>query len=211
MNKQPLASVKSDLTKDEARNIYYNMYWKESGADKYTDPRDAMALFDMAVNSGPAEAKRIFKQSNENFYEMIDNRRKYYDDIVKHNPRQMEFCEGWENRLKDLENNANKMINEGFYTPSYYNEITPFDKGYKGNLQPVGDILDREAKRNKYQYNRNKAIEKDYIKNISMDNFSPDYKSKHGYNLAQNGQPYFKRSVDDMAPWEIDELLNRYI
>lgn len=187
------------------------MYWKESGADKYTDPRDAMALFDMAVNSGPAEAKRVFKQSNENFYEMIDNRRKYYDDNVKHNPRQMEFREGWENRLKDLENNANKMINEGFYTPSYYNEITPFDKGYKGNLQPVGDIPDREAKRNKYQYNRNKAIEKGYIKNISMDNFSPDYKSKHGYNLAQNGQPYFKRSVDDMAPWEIDELLNRYI
>ncbi len=44
-----------------------------------------------------------------------------------------------------------------------------------------------------------------------MDNFTPDYKSKHDYNLAQNGEPYFKRSIDDMAPWEIDELLNRYI
>ena len=40
MNNLPLASVKNGLTKEEAKNIYYNMYWKESGADKYTDPRD---------------------------------------------------------------------------------------------------------------------------------------------------------------------------
>lgn len=59
MNNLPPGSVKTDLTKDEARNIYYNMYWKESGADKYTDPRDAMALFDMAVTSSPYEAKHI--------------------------------------------------------------------------------------------------------------------------------------------------------
>ena len=95
---------------------------------------------------------------------MLDNRQKYFDDIVKRSPDQMVFYDGWKNRLKNLENNANKMINEGFYTPPYYNEITPFDKGYKGNLQPVGDIPDRDAKRNKYQYNRNKAIEKGYIK-----------------------------------------------
>ncbi len=164
MNNLPLGSVKTDLTREEARNIYYNMYWKESGADKYADPRDAMALFDMAVISNPYEAKRVFKQSNENFYTMLDNRQKYFDDIVKRSPDQMVFYDGWKNRLKNLENNANKMINEGFYTPPYYNEITPFDKGYKGNLQPVGDIPDRDAKRNKYQYNRNKAIEKGYIK-----------------------------------------------
>lgn len=211
MNNLPLASVKNGLTKEEAKNIYYNMYWKESGADKYTDPRDAMALFDMAVTSGPTEAKRVFKQSNENFYEMLDNRQKYFDDIVKHNPSQRKWHEGWTNRLKTLENNANKMIQDGFYTPPYYNEITPFDEGYKGNLKPVGDIPDREAKKNKYQYNRNKAIERGHIKNLSMDNFSPDYKSQNGYNIARNGEPYFKRSLKDLAPWELDELLQRYI
>ena len=215
MNNQPLGSVKTDLTKEEARNIYYNMFWKESGADKYTDPRDAMALFDMAVNSGPAEAKRIFKESNENFYTMLDNRRKYFDDIVRQHigttKDQSENIEGWYNRLTKLENNANKMIQDGFYTPPYYNEITPFDEGYKGNLKPVGDIPDREAKRNKYQYNRNKAIERGHIKNLSIDNFSPDYKSQNGYNIARNGEPYFKRSLEDLAPWELDELLQRYI
>ena len=211
MNNLPLASVKNGLTKKEARNIYYNMYWKESGADKYTDPRDAMAVFDMAVTSSPAETKRVFKQSNENFYEMLHNRQKYFDDIVKQNPSQMKWHEGWTNRLKNLENYANKMIQDGFYTPPYYNEITPFDEGYKGNLKPVGDIPDREAKRNKYQYNRNKAIERGHIKNLSMDNFSPDYKSQNGYNIARNGEPYFKRSLEDLAPWELDELLQRYI
>ena len=63
------------------------MFWKKSGADKYTDPRDAMALFDMAVHSGPAEAKRIFKESNENFYTIeIYNNFCYYIDI---------FCYKW--------------------------------------------------------------------------------------------------------------------
>lgn len=95
---------------------------------------------------------------------MLDNRQKYFDDIVKRDSSQMKWHEGWTNRLKNLENNANKMIQEGFYTPPYYNEITPFDKGYKGNLQPIGDIPDRDAKRNKYQYNRNKAIERGILK-----------------------------------------------
>lgn len=166
-NNLPFASVKTDLTKKEARDIYYNMYWKEVGADKFEDPRDAMILFDMAVNSGPQEAKRIFQESNENFYEMLDNRKKYYDNIIKNNPSQEKFKVGWYNRLNLLETNANKMIESGFYQPAYYNEKTPFDDGYKGNLNSVGNIENKEFKRNKYQYNRNKAIQNGYIKPIS--------------------------------------------
>lgn len=208
MNKLPRSDVKTNLTKEEARNIYYNMYWKESGADKYADPRDAMILFDMAVNSGPQNAKRLFNKSGENFYAMLDNRKQYYDDIIKYDISQMEFKEGWDNRLKMLENNANKMINEGFFVPSYYKELTPFDKGYKGNLTPVDEIPDRDAKRNKYQYNRNKAIEKGFIKKTEYR--SPDIERKNdGYELAQVGEPYFKRTIDDLAPWERDDLFKR--
>ena len=65
-NNLPTQDVKSGLTKEEAKQIYYNMYWKESGADKYKDPRDAMILFDMAVNSGPQTAINKFKESDEN-------------------------------------------------------------------------------------------------------------------------------------------------
>ncbi len=210
-NNLPLGSVKTDLTTDEAKDIYYDMYWKESGADTYADPRDAMILFDMAVNSGPATAKKMFNKSGNNFYTMLDNRRKYYDDIVKHDASQAVFKDGWNNRLNNLENNANKMISDGFYRPSYYDELTPFDKGYNGNLNPVEEIPNRDFKRNKYQYNRNKAKEAGYIKNITTDNLSSDMKSQTGYNLAQNNEPYFKRSLNDLAPWEIDEFLKRLI
>lgn len=164
LNNQPKGSVEKDLNKKEARDIYYNMFWKESGADKYDDPREAMVLFDMAVNSGPQEAKRIFSKSGENFYNMLDERKKYYDNIIERLPEQGKYREGWYNRLNTLENNANKMIEKGFYQPPYYKEKTPFDDGYDGNLKPVGNINNKEAIRNKYQYNRNKAIEKGYIK-----------------------------------------------
>lgn len=58
------------------------------------------------------------------------------------------------------------MIETGFYQPIYYNEKTPFDDEYNGNLNSVGNIENREFKRNKYQYNRNKAIQNGYIKPI---------------------------------------------
>ena len=214
MNNLPFASVKNGLTKDEARKIYYNMYWKEVGADKYQDPRDAMILFDTAVNSGPYEAKRLFKRSNENFYEMLNNRKRYYESLMIQ-PERRKFLDGWYRRLNLIENGANQMINEGFYRPSYYNELTPFDDGYKGNLEPVGNIPNKEAKRNKYQYNRNWAIERGYIKPITEKNnfrlVGDAAKSKPGYNLAEPGEPYFKRSFEDMAPWEIDRMLERFI
>lgn len=211
MNNLPIATVENDLTPEEAKDIYYNMYWKESGADKYADPRDAMGLFDMAVISSPVEAIRMFNKSDNNFYTMLDNRKKYFDNIIKRDSKQVVFKDGWDERLKRLEINANKMIQEGFYKPSYYDELTPFDEGYNGNLNPVGDIPNRDAKRNKYQYNRNKAKEKGYIKDIAYDNFDTDYKSKNGYHLAQNGDPYFKRSLNDLAPWEVDDLIKKLI
>lgn len=156
-NRLPSGSVKTDLTKQEAREIYYNMFWKESGAHKYTDPRDAMILFDMAVNSGPSEAIRVFKNSNENFYKMLENRKKYYENIIFNQPSQGVFKEGWDNRLKFLENSANKMVESGFYIPPYYNEITPFDEGYEGPLTSRTNADNKMALRNKYQYNLNKA------------------------------------------------------
>lgn len=92
-------------------------------------------------------------------------------------------------KKNNLEKNANKMISDGFYRPSYYDELTPFDKGYNGNLNPVEEIPNRDAKGNK----------------------SSETKLKNGYNLAQNNEPYFKRSLEDLAPWEIDKFLKRLI
>ena len=118
MNNLPLGSVKTDLTQKEVKDIYYNMYWKESGADKCKNLKDAMILFDTAVNSGPQQAKRIFKESNENFDEMLKNRKQYYDDILSRDPSQEKFREGWYNRLKTLEKNAKIIDNNNFNSMS---------------------------------------------------------------------------------------------
>ena len=205
LNNRPKASVKTDLTKAEARDLYYNMYWKESGADKLKDPREAMVLFDTAVNSSPEVAKKMFQKSNGNFYSMLDNRKKYYDDIISKNAKQLEFKDGWYSRLKTLENNANQMIKDGIFRPSYYKDVTPFDEGYKGNLNPVGDIPDRESKRNKYQYYRNKAVERGLLK-TEHDNQQEIAKSN-----SLKSSLGFNRKLEDLAPWEIEKLLDKYI
>ncbi len=189
----PQGDVKTDISKSEAKKIYYNWYWKESGADKLNDPRDAYTLFDFAVNTNPYYAKNKFKESNYNFYTMLENRKKHYENQAKQ-PNLAQFKEVWFNRLKDVENNANKIINEGLWRPDYYNEITPFDKGYNGSLNQVDEnIPDRQNKRNKYQYLRNKAIQDGIIKSDNKDSLA------------------FPRKWEDLTPWEKEEMLRRYI
>ena len=83
--------------------------------------------------------------------------KKYYENIIFNQPSQGVFKEGWDNRLKFLENSANKMVESGFYIPPYYNEITPFDEGYEGPLISRTNADNKMALRNKYQYNLNKA------------------------------------------------------
>ena len=147
------------ITKEEAKQLYYEEFWKASGADKLTDPREAYILFDMAVNSSPYEAKKLFKQSNENFYEFLNNRKDFYKNLINRRPDQKVFEKGWMNRLKQVEYNANSMITNGFYTPSYANSITPFDEEYSGALKRVDnlDSYERERLKNKYQYLLNKS------------------------------------------------------
>lgn len=146
------------ITKEEAKQLYYEEFWKASGADKLTDPREAYILFDMAVNSSPYEAKKLFKQSNENFYKFLKNRKIFYKNLIDRRPDQKVFEKGWMSRLKQVEDNANSMITNGFYTPSYANSITPFDEEYSGELKRVDnlDSYERERLKNKYQYLLNK-------------------------------------------------------
>lgn len=192
MNNKPIGNVKTDISPKEARDIYYNMFWKESGADKLDDPREALVLFDFAVNTNPYFAKNMFKKSNNNYYDMLENRRKHYDKQSAL-PGQAGFREGWYNRQENLEKFSEKILKDGLWRPSYYNELTPFDDGYDGNLKPVGDIPNKEKKRNKYQYNRNKAIQNGIIKSDVKANFA------------------FPRKLEDMAPWEIEDIIQRRV
>lgn len=99
--KAPVKDVKF-LTKEEAIEVYYNDYWKKSGADKVESQIEALILFDTAVLHGVGRAKQFFKESNGNFEKMIQLRKEYYLKRVKQNPTQKKYLKGWNNRADNL-------------------------------------------------------------------------------------------------------------
>ena len=101
-----------NITKEEAINVYYNDYWRASGADKIDNYEEALILFDTAVLHGVGKAKQFYKASNGNFEKMLQLRKKYYLNRVKENPSQKKYLNGWNNRVDNLynilkENNKN--------------------------------------------------------------------------------------------------------
>jgi len=148
-----------NISKDEATQIYKDMYWDASGANKLEDPRDAMILFDTAVQYGDATAKKMFDKADKNFYKMLNVRRQKYKDTVEKYPSQKENLQGWLNRVDNLEKEAEKMLKDGFYIPPYAGISTPFDNNYDGNLKVPSELSaeKQQALKNKYQYLFNKT------------------------------------------------------
>ncbi len=86
---------------EEAVPIYYQYFWKPSGADKLSHPLD-LVYFDMYVNSSPRDAKRVLSRSDNDVYKFLENRRKFYDDVINAKPIKEKFRKGWYNRLDKL-------------------------------------------------------------------------------------------------------------
>lgn len=148
------------ISTEEAKQLYYEEFWVPTGASKVQDLREGYLLFDMALNSGPYEAKKLYEKSNGNIYQFLKDRKTYYNNLIKIKPKQEEHREGWYNRLKDLENNMNEIINKSYYTPPYQNEQTPYDKGFNNpNLNTNFKNYEQDELqniRNKYLYLKNK-------------------------------------------------------
>ena len=90
------------ISTEEAKQLYYEEFWIPTGASKAKDLREGYLLFDTALNSGPYEAKKLYEKNRQ----------------------------GWYNRLRDIENNMNELVNKEYYTPPYQNEETPYDKNF---------------------------------------------------------------------------------
>ena len=54
------------ITQDEVEDIYYNNYYKASGADEIENPRLALYVFDTAILHGVYDAKQMLKKSGGN-------------------------------------------------------------------------------------------------------------------------------------------------
>lgn len=102
----PTQSVK-DITDKEVKEIYYNNYYKASGADKIADPKLSTVVFDTAVNMGASRAKTMLEKSNGNVDKYLALRQDKYKEFVQAKPSQKVFLQGWQNRVKDLDNYVN--------------------------------------------------------------------------------------------------------
>ena len=96
------------LTKEQAAQIYYDEYWKKSGADKIKDKDLAYVHFDATVNHGLGNSRKFLEQSGGDFDKYIEIRRNFYKAIVKNNPKQDVFYNGWMNRLDEIKKNKGK-------------------------------------------------------------------------------------------------------
>lgn len=101
----PQRSVKY-ITDDEVRDIYYNNYFKASGADKIENPQLASYVFDTAVNMGVSRAKSFLEQSNGNPDTFENLRRAKYAEFAAVNPSQQRYLQGWNNRVTAVKNFA---------------------------------------------------------------------------------------------------------
>lgn len=99
-----LATYKSVevITKEEAKEIYYNYYYKQTGAYKIKDDKLRLAYLDTAVNCGGNNAKKMLQQSNGDVNKFYDLRIQHYDTIIKNDPTQQKFQDGWYNRIEEL-------------------------------------------------------------------------------------------------------------
>jgi hypothetical protein len=92
----------SNLTKEEADEIYKENFWKGSGADKIADPKLAFAYFDAYI-AGPQRAKRLLKLAGGDVNKFLDLRDTTWTAQAQRiNPKtgvsQMANLSGWLNR-----------------------------------------------------------------------------------------------------------------
>lgn len=114
-----------DLTLDFAKNIYDKKYYHGNRLNEVKDERVALSICDWVVNSGKWGTKKAQTTLNELGYNLVvdgifgkktlealnevnpneflelyhKNQRKFYNNIVKYNPTQKVFLQGWLNRV----------------------------------------------------------------------------------------------------------------
>lgn len=128
----PTQSVKY-MTDEEMHEIYYNNYYKASGADKIENPRLAMYVFDTAVNMGVSVAKDLYKKSDDNLDKFEQLRRDKYEAYVKSDPTQKKYIQGWNNKVTHVKDfSANTLPQE---------REVPFQLGVEMDVDENGNVI----------------------------------------------------------------------
>lgn len=129
----PVQSVKY-ITDYEVADIYYNDFYRASGADKLDNPIMAMYVFDTAVNMGVSTAKNLLSISNGDVEKFERLRREKYQKYVDYDKSQEIFLKGWNNRVDQLKNYAERNF------PESKNAF--FDVGIEMDVDQYGNVID---------------------------------------------------------------------
>jgi lysozyme family protein len=84
-----------NLTKEQAKEIYHEDYWKATGCYIWPDKFD-IVVFDTAVNVGPARALNFAKMTQD-WKDYLFIRMNYYAGL-----NLAKYLKGWINRVIDL-------------------------------------------------------------------------------------------------------------
>lgn len=168
MNNKPFDDIKN-ISRKEAKNIYYEMYWKASGADKQKDIRDAYILFDTAVQYGDVNAKKMFKEAGNDFYRLLEKRKIAYKDKVQKDPSQAIFLKGWLNRIENLKEKSEQLFKEEQNFSSYQEQMAPLSNSVLRQYSNTYKINDSDRLDNKIRYylNKNRQTIDEYEQNYN--------------------------------------------
>lgn len=92
-----------DAARRYARDFYKGEFYNKVVTPDMT-PQQATIMFDTAVNSGVGTAKRLFEQAGGDVNRFLDLRQDFVEDIVRKDPSQEKFLQGWTNRINNLRN-----------------------------------------------------------------------------------------------------------
>ena len=96
----PTLDIKN-LTKEQAKQIYYSDYWLKAKCNSYPYPRDII-IFDTAVNMGVGKALELNKKYPDNWRKLMLGRVEEYTELCIKNSALGIFYKGWMNRVRDL-------------------------------------------------------------------------------------------------------------
>lgn len=95
----------SNITQDQAREIYRRDYWLPINGDALSaqDPALATAVFDTAVISGVGKAKELLEQSGGDRQKFLQLRAEFLNGLIQSNPEKYgKYAKAWNTRNLNL-------------------------------------------------------------------------------------------------------------
>lgn len=98
-----------DVSKEDIEKMYYEKFWKGSGADKIEDPRLAFVHFYSYI-AAPVTSKKWLKESGGDVEKYLKIKEAHHIEFAK-KPNQAQFLNGWLNNNKAMQEMVGRAKN----------------------------------------------------------------------------------------------------